>query len=102
VSLPALTPTSATQKVDRVLLEFVQALKSGDEIRITQRVRVGSRQWTTTVTGKFRDLNFLATGLATQRIPEDDIVIPMVHFTKPNGELSSVALDEYSKVERVA
>jgi hypothetical protein len=41
----------------------------------------------------------LATGLATQRVPEDDIVVVTVHFTKPNGELSSVALDEHSKIE---
>ena len=32
---------------------------------------------------------------------EDDIVVVTVHFTKDNGELSSVTLDENSKVEVV-
>jgi hypothetical protein len=82
-------------------MEFVRGLKPGDRIRITQAVRVGARQWTATAEGEFRDLNFLATGLSTQRIPEDDIVVPTVHFTKPNGELASVALDEHSRVERL-
>ena len=41
-------------------------------------------------------------GLATQRLPEDDIVVVTVHFTKDNGELSSIALDEQSKVEIAA
>ena len=53
------------------------------------------------VTGTFRSLNCLATGLATQRVPEDDIIVPTVHFTKDNGELSSVALDENSVLEIV-
>ncbi len=34
----------------------------------------------------FRNVNFLATGLATDRVPEDDIVVVTVHFTKDNGE----------------
>ena len=43
------------------------------------------------VTGTFRHANFLVTGLATDRVPEDDIVVVAVHFTKdPHGELSSV------------
>ena len=48
-----------------------------------------------------RNVNYLATGLATDRVPADDIVAVMVHFTKDNGELSSVALDEHSVIEVV-
>ena len=82
-------------------MEFIRGLKAGDRLRITQRVRVGRRQWQVVAEGVFRDLNYLATGIATDRIPEDDIVVPMLHFTKDNGELSSVAMDEHSRVERV-
>ena len=65
-------------------------------------MRVGSSgTWTTTVEGAFRNVNYLATGLATDRVPEDDIVVVTVHFTKDNGELSSVTLDENSKIELV-
>jgi hypothetical protein len=101
VSLPALTPTSATQKVKRELFDFLQTLKPGDRIRLTQRIRVGARIWTTTTEGVFRDFNYLATGLATQRVPEDDIVVPIVHFVKDNAELSSISLDEHSQVEKI-
>ncbi len=34
-----------------------------------------------------------------RRVPEDDIVVPLVHFTKDNGELSSIALDNNTKLE---
>ena len=47
-------------------------------------------------------MNFLATGISTDRVPEDDIVVVTVHFTKENGELSSITLDDSSQIERVA
>jgi hypothetical protein len=79
---------------------LLRQLNHGQRIRITQRVRVGSTAtWTTTVKGIFRGVNYLATGLSTDRVPEDDIVVVAVHFTKDNGELSSVTLDEHSKIE---
>lgn len=74
-------------------------LQAGQRLRITQRVKVGSKIWTTTVTGVFRHLSSLVTGLATHRVAADDIIVPTVHFTKDNGELTSIALDEHSKVE---
>ncbi len=97
---PALTITSATQKVDPQLAAILTALKPGDRITITQTVRVGARVWPATTAGVFRHVDYLATGLSTERVPEDDIVVPVVHFTKDNGELSSIAIDEHTKVER--
>ena len=68
---------------------------------MTQTVRVGARVWTAEATGTYRGVNYLATGVTTDRVPEDDIVVPTVHFEKENGELASVSLDENTKVERV-
>jgi hypothetical protein len=101
MSDPAPTLPSATRPVEPALAALLRGLKPGQRIRITQTVRVGYQQWTTTVTGTFRKFDYLATGLATERVREDDIVVVAVHFTKENGELSSVTLDEHSKVELV-
>jgi hypothetical protein len=93
---------SATRPISPELSTLLRRLKLGQRIRITQTVRVGSTgTWPAVVAGKFRHVQFLATGLATDRVPEDDIVVVTVHFTKDNGELSSVALDENSKIEIV-
>jgi hypothetical protein len=97
--VPGLVPT--TRPLRAPTLETLGKLQVGDRVRITQTVRVGMKSWTTTVTGTFRGLNSLATGLATERVPEDDVIVPTVHFTKDNGELSSVALDENSLLEIV-
>src|SRR5207248_3054104 len=73
---------SATRPLDPALAALLQRLKPGQRIRITQTIRVGLKTWTTTVTGTFRAVQFLATGLATDRVPEDDIVVVTVHFIK--------------------
>jgi hypothetical protein len=93
-----LTPT--TRPLDPALVEAVGRLRPGQRIRITQTIRVGRKSWPATVTGTFRAVGSLVTGLATHRVPEDDVIVPTIHFTKdPHGELSSVALDEHSKIE---
>lgn len=100
MSKPALTVSSATEKVDPELAALLGSLQPGQRIKVTQTVRVGAKEWPAVTAGVFRGLNYLATGLATERVPEDDIVVPVVHFTKDNGELSSVTLDDRTKVDR--
>jgi hypothetical protein len=91
---------SATRPVRPALAAVVRSLKPGQRIKITQRIRIGSTAtWSAPVEGVFRNVNFLATGISTDRVPEDDIVVVTVHFTKDNGELSSVTLDENSQIE---
>jgi hypothetical protein len=97
--VPGLVPTTRPLRPETV--STLEKLQHGQRIRITQTVRVGMKTWTTTVIGTFRALQALVTGLATERVPEDDIIVPTVHFTKENGEHSSVALDEQTVVEIV-
>jgi hypothetical protein len=89
-----------THSVRPELQAVLDKLRPGMKIRITQLIRVGLQSWPAVVTGTFRHYDSMATGIATHRVPEDDIVIPIIHFTKdPHGELSSVALDEHTKIE---
>jgi hypothetical protein len=101
-SMPSSPLPSATQPIRPELASLLTSLKSGQRIRITQTVAINTRRrWPTTVEGVFRGVNFLATGIATDRVPEDDIVVVTVHFTKDNGELSSITLDENSRIEAI-
>jgi hypothetical protein len=101
MTVPSPSIRSSTRLLDAALSALLRSLRPGQRIRVTQTVRVGRKEWTTTTVGTFRDVNYLATGLSTDRVPEDDIVVVTVHFTKDNGELSSVTLDEHSKIELV-
>ena len=92
--------TYTTRPIPPAVLATLDALKPGQRIRITQLVKVGStKTWTFTVEGLFRHVDSLATGLATERLREDDIVIPVIHFTKDNKEMSSVSVDEHTKID---
>lgn len=93
---------SATRDLSSEISQTLLQLKAGDRIRVTQRLRVGSTAtWLAPVEGTFRHFNHLATGIATDRIPEDDIIVVCVHFTKDNGELSSFTVDEHCKIEKI-
>ena len=94
--------TYATRPVPPAVVEVLRGLQPGQRIRITQTVRVGLTSWPATVEGTYRHVDSLATGLATERVPEDDIIVPIIHFTKDSGELSSVAVDENTRVEILA
>lgn len=91
---------SSTRPLHPGLAKLLEELKPGQKIKITQTVRVGQKVWTTTVAGVFRGIHYLATGLATHRPSAEEIVVPTVHFTKDNGELSSITIDEQTRIER--
>jgi hypothetical protein len=91
--------TSSTRPIPPDLAALLRGLEPGQRIRITQTLRMNCRvSWPTTVEGVFRNVNYLATGISTERVPEDDIVVVTVHFTKDNGELSSITLDENTRI----
>jgi hypothetical protein len=89
-----------SRRLDPAVLATLKDLKTGDRITITQTVRVGARTWPATASGAYRGVAYLSTGVTTERVKEDDLVVPTVHFTKDNGELASIALDENTKLAK--
>jgi hypothetical protein len=96
-----MSQTYASRPIRPEVAAVLEKLKPGQKIQITHLVRVGLKTWPVTVTGTFRHVDSLATGLATDRCAADDIVVPLVHFTKENREMSSVALDEHTQIRVV-
>jgi hypothetical protein len=90
-----------TRRLAQAQVDLLRSLKPGDTIKVIQTVRVGAKTWKAEATGGFRSIAYLETGVTTERIKEDDLVVPVVRFTKPNGELTSITLDEHTEVTRV-
>jgi hypothetical protein len=90
-----------TRRLDPAQVELLRALKPGDKIKVIQTLRVGAKKWTAEATGEFRGIAYLETGITTERVKEDDLVVPVVRFTKPNGELTSISIDENTQVARI-
>lgn len=89
-----------TRRLDPAIVEFLRSLKPGDPIRIVQTLRVGAKKWEAAAEGSFNGIAYLQTGVTTERVKEDDLVVPIVKFTKANGERSSISLDENTRVTR--
>jgi hypothetical protein len=83
------------------LLPF-ETLKPGDHVKITQRIKVGLKIWTTTVTGTVEWTERRREGLAVQRSFDDKAFADLIVLKKdgPAGEQTTVALDEYTRIER--
>jgi hypothetical protein len=80
-----------------------EALRPGDHVKITQRIKVGLRIWQTTVTGTVERTERRRNGLAVKR-NFDDKAFADVIILKKDGEAAeetTVAMDEYTHIERV-
>lgn len=83
------------------LVPFEQ-LKPGDRVRITQRVKVGLRIWTTNVTGTVERTERRREGLHVKRNFDDKAFADLIVLRKdgPTAEETTITLDEYTQVER--
>ncbi len=90
-----------TRKLEPALVDLLKSLSAGDRIRVVQKVKCGNKVWTAEAIGAFRGINYLSTGVTTERVKEDDIILPTVHFAKDNGELTSICLDEHTAMSKV-
>ena len=90
-----------TRELSESILSTLKSLKAGDRIKVVQTVRVGAKTWPAEAVGVYRGINYLSTGVTTERVKEDDIVLPTVHFTKDNGELASICLDEKTAITKL-
>ena len=80
-----------------------ESLKHGDHVQITQRIKVGLKIWTTTVTGTIERTERRREGLGVKRNFDDKQFADVILLKKdgPAGEETTVAMDEYTHVQRL-
>ena len=77
-----------------------EELKAGDRISVDHTVTVGQKRWTTTTTGIVVRTERRRHGLHFQRSPDDKVFSDVILMELPDGELTTITMDEYTVLRR--
>jgi len=76
-----------------------EELSPGDRIEVEHQVTVGAKQWKTTTTGRVLRIERRRHGLHFRRNVDDKVFSDVILMELPDGELTTVAMDEYTVVK---
>jgi hypothetical protein len=80
--------------------ELFDELKPGDRIEVEHTVTVGQRSWTTRTTGSVVRTERCRHGLHFPRNHDDKVFSDVILLELPDGELTSVTMDEFTVLRR--
>ncbi len=76
-------------------------LKIGDRVEVEHVVTVGQKSWTAKTTGTVVRTERARHGLHFQRNPDNKVFSDTILLELPDGELTSVAVDEFTAIRHV-
>ena len=75
------------------------SFQPGQSVRVTQQIAARDRTWTTDVRGVVVEFQQKTTGSWYAHGKDDKLWLDRLTLRKPDGELITLNLDEYSHVE---
>jgi ribosomal protein L35 len=82
--------------------EMFRQLKPGDWIEVEHTVMVGQKRWKVVTTGEVVRTERRRHGLHFRRNFDDRVFSNMIVLRRPDGELTTVTLDEFTTIRRTA
>ncbi|MEM7317311.1 MAG: hypothetical protein AAF497_29650 [Planctomycetota bacterium] len=82
-------------------LKTFEQLQVGDEVELKHEVKVGFRAWETVTTGKVVRVERRRHGLHRRRNHDDRVFSDVIVLQRPDGELTTVTLDEFSVLKKL-
>ncbi len=79
----------------------VDELKNGDHVEVEHRVTVGQKSWSAKTQGTVVRTERRRHGLHSQRNPDDKVFSDTILLEMPDGELTSIAVDEFTTIRHV-
>jgi hypothetical protein len=76
-------------------------LKVGDRVEVEHVVTVGQESWTAKTSGKVARIERRRHGLHFHRNSDDKVFSDVLLLELPDGELTSVAVDEFTAIRHV-
>ena len=89
-----------TASYSQIRAQF-DGLKIGDRVEVEHVVTVGQKSWTAKTTGKVVRTERVRHGLHFQRNTDDKVFSDAILLELPDGELTSVAVDEFTAIRHV-
>lgn len=83
---------------DRALFSHLQP---GDRVELVHEVKVGQQRWTTTTQGEVVRTERRRHGLHFRRNRDDKVFSDLIILRHPDGELTTVTLDEFTTLRRL-
>ena len=83
-------------------LKVFEQLQPGDHVELVHEVKVGFRTWSTTTVGEVVEARRRRHGLHHQRNFDDKAFSDVIVLKKPDGELTTVTLDEFSELSKLS
>jgi len=83
-------------------LEVFEALQPGDRVQIRHEVKVGFRSWSATTEGTVVKKERRRHSLHYNRNFDDKVFSDVLVLRRPDGEVTTVTLDEFSELTRLA
>jgi hypothetical protein len=88
-----------TTSCSQVRAQFDE-LKLGDRVEVERLVNVGQKSWTAKSRGTVVRVERRRHGMHFQRNPDDKVYSDVVLLELPDGELTSVTVDEFTSIRR--
>lgn len=88
-----------TSKYSQVLAQFDE-LTIGDRVEVEHLVTVGQKSWIAKTCGTVVRTERRRHGLHAQRNPDDQVFSDTILLELPDGELTSLTLDEFTTIRR--
>ena len=82
-------------------LRVFEQLQPGDDVELQHEIKVGFRSWRTTTRGNVVSALRRRHGLHYQRNFDDKAFSDVIVLKMPDGELTTVTLDEFSVLRKV-
>jgi hypothetical protein len=83
-------------------LKVFESLQPGDRVELSHEVKVGFRRWDTKTIGTVVHAERRRHGLHYQRHSDDKVYSDTIVLRREDGELTTVTLDEFSRLRKVS
>ena len=82
-------------------LRVFESLVDGDRVQVDHEVKVGSQCWQTRTVGKVIKTERRRHGLHYKRNDDDKVYSDLIVLERADGELTTIALDEFSVLKKI-